>query len=275
VLRAVDSWAPDCRAISFPLVRAGSPTWAHLRTSRVVRDRFRLYVPLEPGAGEVHSIDLPPTFKDYQATLGAKRRANFKRKLNVLLREGVPAKLRSFRRPEEVREFLALARPIAGKSWQKAIGSTQFCPTVDWQDKLADLASKDIWRGYILYCGDEPTAFGLGYQDSGTFHFRATGYDAARASWSPGTLLMYLMLEALLEKEAPPRHMCFCFGDAAYKRTFCNVHTESFNVLLLRRTWRNDLVRSSHIGFRRLVQVAKKVLARVRPAALPDAAGAA
>ena len=274
VLRAVDGWARDCDAISFPLVRAGSPTWEHLQDSRVVREGFRVYVPLEPGAGEVHSIDLPPTFKEYTGSLGAKRRANFKRKLNVLLREGVPARLRRFERPEEVREFLALARPIAQKSWQQEIGSTQFCPTVDWNQKLTDLAEKDIWRGYILYCGDVPCAFGLGYEDCGTFHFRATGFDASRASWSPGTVLMYLIIEDLLDgtrarsrQDATrgARHVCFCFGDAAYKRMFTNVHVETFHVLLLRRHWRNDLVRSTHVGFRKLVRVAKGVLARVHP----------
>jgi CelD/BcsL family acetyltransferase involved in cellulose biosynthesis len=270
VLRALDAWAPDCDAISFPLVRAGSPTWDHLQHSRVVRERFRVYVPLEPGAGEVHSIDLPPTFKEYTGSLGAKRRANFKRKLNVLLREGVPARLRRFERPEEVAEFLALAMPIADKSWQHAIGSTQFCPTVDWTKKLTDLAQKNIWRGYVLYCGDVPCAFGLGYEDCGSFHFRATGFDASRASWSPGTVLMYLIIEDLLDGAGRkgargPRHLCFCFGDAAYKRVFTNVHVESFHVLLLRRTWRNDLVRSTHVGFRKLVRVAKEMLARVRP----------
>jgi CelD/BcsL family acetyltransferase involved in cellulose biosynthesis len=275
VLRAVDSWAPDCDVISFPLVRAGSPTWKNLCTSRVVQERFRLYVPLEPGAGEVHSIDLPATFKEYTATLGAKRRANFKRKLNVLTREGVPAKLRRFERPDEVAEFLALVRPIAAKSWQHAIGSPQLCPSVDWHQKLGDLAARGIWRGYVLFCGDVPTAFGLGYQDCGTFHFRATGFDATRASWSPGTVLMYLMIEDLLDHGTrATRHMCFCFGDASYKRLFSNVHTESFHVLLLRRTWKNDLVRSTHIGFRRLVTVAKALLARVRPPEAPNSAHA-
>ena len=276
VLSAVDAWAPDCDVISFPLVRAGSPTWEALRTSRVVHDRFRLYVPLEPGSGEVHSIDLPPTFAGYTASLGAKKRANFKRKLNVLVREGVPAKLRRFDRPEDVADFLTLVRPIAAKSWQHAIGSPQLCETVDWAQKLGDLAERGIFRGYVLFCGDVPTAFGLGYQDCGTYHFRATGFDAERASWSPGTVLMYLMIEDLLDHGARPvRHMCFCFGDASYKRLFSNVHTESFHVLLLRRTWKNDLVRSTHIGFRKLVKVAKRVLARMRPPETPATPAAA
>ena len=263
-LAAIDAWADDCDCISLPVVPRESFTWRYLQTSDFVRDRYRTYVPLDPGAGHVHVIDLPATFDRYVADLGAKRRANFKRKINVLVKNGKPPLLREFSAPADVPAFLEVARGIAQKTWQRAMGVDHFCPTVDWTKKLTDLAERGVWRSFVLYCGDTPAAFGLGYQDRGVFHFRSTGFDSELASLSPGTVLMYMMLRDVLATRAP-RRLCFCFGDAAYKRNFSNARKETVRVLLFRRTPRNDLLCYAHGGFRALVRTTKAALTRVSP----------
>ena len=146
----------------------------------------------------------------------------------------------------------------------------------DWEKKLVDLAERGVLRAYILYCGEDLGAFGLGYADHGVFHFRATGYDQSLAALSPGTVLMYLVVGNLLDAGGV-RRLCFCYGDAPYKRLFSNLHLETARIVLIRRTRKNDLFYYAHKGFWAAARRAKELVARYRPGSpcTPAAAGTA
>lgn len=270
IFGAIDRWASDCACITLPSVPDESFMRRWTETSRLVRDRFLVYAPFDPGTGKIFCTDFPATFDAYNKALDKKRRANFSRKVRVLEKEGKPGKLRRFDRAADVAEFLRIARGIAAKSWQSGIGVDPFPPDVDWQAKLADQAERGIFRAYVLECGGVPAAFGVGGVAEGVFHYRATGFDASMSALSPGTVLTYLMFGDLLDGPSPVKRMSFGFGDAPYKRLFCNSNFEAARVLLLRKTPANQLLRFSHDGFRTLVARAKELYVRYRPPAADD-----
>ncbi|HEX8951104.1 MAG TPA: GNAT family N-acetyltransferase, partial [Polyangia bacterium] len=262
LLSAIDRWAADCACITLPSVPDDSFLRRWTETSRAVRERFIVYAPFDPGTGKIFCTDFPATFDAYNAGLDKKRRDNFKRKVRVLDKQGKPGKLRRFDRAADVAEFLQLARAIAKKSWQSGIGVDPFPADVDWQRKLADQAERGLFRAYVLECGGEPAAFGVGAVAEGVFHYRATGFDQSLSALSPGTVLTYLMFSDLLGGPGPVQKMSFGFGDTPYKRLFCNRDFEASRVLLLRKTPANELVRLSHSTFRTLVARGKVALAR-------------
>ena len=262
LLGAIDRWAADCDCITLPSVPDDSLLRRWTATSRLVRERFIVYAPFDPGTGKIFCTDFPATFDAYNAGLDKKRRDNFKRKVRVLDKQGKPGKLRRFDQAADVAEFLRLARAIAKKSWQSGIGVDPFPADVDWQQKLADQAERGLFRGYILECGGEPAAFGVGAVAEGVFQYRATGFDQSMSALSPGTVLTYLMFGDLLSGAQPVQRMSFGFGEAPYKRLFCNRDFEASRVLLLRKTPANELLWRSHAAFRLLVARAKEALAR-------------
>ena len=259
---AIDRWAADCACITLPSVPDDSFMRRWVERSSVVRERFAVYAPFDPGTGKIFCTDFPATFDAYNAGLDKKRRDNFKRKVRVLDKQSKPGKLRRFDEPDDVAEFLRLARGIAGKSWQSGIGVDPFPAEVDWQQKLTDQAERGLFRGYILECGGEPAAFGVGAVAEGVFQYRATGFDQSMSALSPGTVLTYLMFGDLLGGPGPVQRMSFGFGDTPYKRLFCNRDFEASRVLLLRKTPANELLRVSHGAFRTLVARGKVALAR-------------
>ncbi len=262
ILGAIDRWAAACDCITLPSVPDDSFLRRWTATSRAVRERFIVYAPFDPGTGKIFCTDFPATFDAYNAGLDKKRRDNFKRKVRVLDKQGKPGKLRRFDGAGDVAEFLRLARGIAAKSWQSGIGVDPFPADVDWQKKLSDQAERGLFRAYVLECGGEPAAFGVGAVAEGVFHYRATGFDQSMSALSPGTVLTYLMFGDLLSGPGPVQRMSFGFGDTPYKRLFCNRDFPASRVLLLRKTPANELLWRSHAAFRLLVARGKEALAR-------------
>jgi CelD/BcsL family acetyltransferase involved in cellulose biosynthesis len=265
LLRAVDQWASDCACITLPSVPDESFMRRWAETSRAVKQRFIMYAPFDPGTGKIFCTDFPATFELYNSGLDKKRRDNFKRKVRVLDKQGKPGTLRRFENAGEVAEFLRVARAIAEKSWQSGIGVDPFPRDVDWQTKLSDQAERGLFRGYILECGGEPAAFGVGVVAEGIFHYRATGFDSSMSALSPGTVLTYLIFGDLLGGAQPLSKMSFGFGDTPYKRLFCNRDFAASRVMLLRKTPANELLWRSHAAFRTLVTRAKELYLRYRP----------
>lgn len=250
---------PECDAITLSMVPKESFTWRYLNESRFIRDHFILYVPQIPGAGLTHSINLPNTFDKYNTSLTAKRRANCKRKVKVLHKQGKPPTLSRFETASQVPDFLEQVIPLSRKTWQHALIGEQLTSSLDWNAKLRDLAERDIFRGYVMKCGDQIAAFGLGHQQGGVFHLNITGYDESLGALSPGSVLIYTMIEDLL-KHRPVQRLCFCFGDARYKREFGNVHTDTVKLMLFRKNLKNTVLRYTHAGFRGAVNFAKQHL---------------
>ncbi|HEX9103425.1 MAG TPA: GNAT family N-acetyltransferase [Polyangia bacterium] len=227
--------------------------------------RFFTYAPAIAGGGLIHSLALRSTFAAYEREhFSGKQRGNMRRRLKSLERELGSARLRRFSAPDEVAPFLADARAVSQASWQFATVGPHFERSEDWERKLGDLARRGVLRSYVLYAGERPVAFVLGYQRSDVFYHVKTGYDRSLSRLAPGIALLCLVLEELGETGRPQR-VHFMFGDTDYKRDFADQHVPSDELMLLPRTLGNVVRCRVHADFRAAVTFARDRIRRLAP----------
>ena len=96
------------------------------------------------------------------------------------------------------------------------------------------MAARGAFRSYLLEHQGRPTAFVIGTQVNGCYNYEQLAYDPAYAAHSPGTVLLFRLLEDLIARD-PPRVLDFGDGEAEYKRLFANAESRSGPVILARR----------------------------------------
>lgn len=101
--------------------------------------------------------------------------------------------------------------------------------------ELSELATRGWLRSYLLLAGTEAAAFALCYQSEDVFVYAKIGHDRRFAKYSPGTLLLYRLLQALYDDNTP-RYVDLGDGAFGYKRELANDILHSNACLLLRRT---------------------------------------
>jgi CelD/BcsL family acetyltransferase involved in cellulose biosynthesis len=251
VLHAIADELPEIDAIEISLVPR-----ALLRTLACpdITRRFLVYEPEVQGKGPVRTIDMPESFDAYLAKFNAKTRSTLRRRVRAMRELGM--QVVRYERPGEGRAFLEAAAPVAKKTWQRKAGD-RFEEGTAWPRRVEDLASHGLLRGYVLFVGGEPCAFVLGVQIGGAFHYAKPGFDERFAKLSPGTVLLYEILADFFAERAPTT-VCFCTGDAGYKRFFANAETDTADLLLIRRRGSNGLLVAAHAGLRGGVALAKR-----------------
>ena len=254
---------PQYDCISLEMVPTDGFCWRYLQGSPLIKERFLLYTP--EGAGDTRLARLPDSFEAYLAKFKSKNRFNLKKKVRLLREHGGGAlRLDRYESPEEVEAFLEAGSAVALRSWQHVAVGERIANDPYWRSKLADLARRGLFRGYVLVCGQTPCAFVLGYQYSGVYHYVQPGYDRSFAELAPGIVMLYLMIEDLIVHR-PARLLSFGYGDSDYKQMFGNASSPDASVLLLRKTLGNRLRRASHATFRRAVQKLKSRLRAGHP----------
>jgi hypothetical protein len=221
-----------------------------------MRPFFLLYEP--EGVRRSHLLRLPERFADYLARFRSKKRYNLQRQVR-LLRGHFAGGLRLERvtRPDEVPAFLAAAREVETESWQGRVSG----PRLDRSPgKLADAAARGLLRSYLLLGGGRPVAFVVGFQFAAAYDYYKIGYREELARLSPGTCLLYLLIEDLVGHRRP-EVLNFDWGDAPYKAEFGNVHGRDAGVLLLRPTAGNRWRCLTHAAFRGAVRFLRDRLA--------------
>jgi CelD/BcsL family acetyltransferase involved in cellulose biosynthesis len=272
--------ALDC--IRLETVKKHGEVWQLVDACARVHERALAYVPKSYAVGgKLHEIALPESFERYLADqFSSKHRGNLKRTIKAL-REASSGTLRlsRFDQPGDGGRFFDAAAPVATASWQAQQG-TEFSTSPDLRARLDDLADRGLLRCYLLHLGDAPCAFVIGYQWQSEFHYIRIAYDPKFAKLSPGTALLYLLLEELCAEKRVSL-VSLGAGDFGYKAQFGNIHVDVGDVLLLRRTVRNRLLRATHSGFRDAVVLVRDWLrarkgagsaGRAKPAAAKPAA---
>lgn len=214
----------DC--ILFEDVEVDSVLWKCLKEV----DRQRTALTYCPSPPQPHClIDFPDPSTDYWKRFSGKTWYDVRSKARNL-----EHRLVHYARPEEVPEFLAKAQEISRRSWQGKRFGLRMKDSPEARRTCDFLANHGALRSYILETRGKPVAFEFGVQWNGCFLFEETGYDLAHSDQSPGTVLMYRVLQDLVERD-PPSLCDFGAGDAAYKRFYSTRQTASGPVLLVRR----------------------------------------
>jgi glycosyltransferase involved in cell wall biosynthesis len=237
-------------------VPTSSFLWEYLHSSRVLRDHFYLTTP--GGLRPLHLIDLPTTYADYLGQFTAKKRSDLRRKVRLLgERGGGEIQLQRVTAAEQVFDFLDAVALVHDQAWQAPAADLPLDNSPRNRSRLADLAQRGLLRAYWLRCGGRPCAFVLGYQFRNIYHYADPRYHQDFKALSPGTVLLWLMLEDLFQHD-PPRWLNFGIGEARYKMEFGNRQYEDASVLLLRKNAVNRVRQAGHWTFESMIGFLKK-----------------
>ncbi|MEI7894955.1 MAG: GNAT family N-acetyltransferase, partial [Myxococcales bacterium] len=230
-------------------------------TSPLLQRGYWFYSPTEPS--KRWRTRIPASFAAYEASLGKKRRYQFRtagRKLDEAV--GEPVLIERVTKPAEMGAFLKSVERISALSWQgRRLGQVLEVESTGAR-KLKELAERGWFRGYLLRAEGEAIAFVIGFQSDKRYVYEKIGYDPAWGEHSPGNVLLYRLIEDLCSFE-PPEWLDFGFGESQYKRVFGNDWYEEQNVYLIRRSLYTGMARATQRVFRATSDEARRVLDRL------------
>ncbi|TAN23112.1 MAG: GNAT family N-acetyltransferase [Acidobacteria bacterium] len=218
---------------------------------------LRRYQPAPPVPHDL--IEFPPTFSAYASKFSAKTRKNRERELRHLELKG-PVRLQCYRSPAEVEPFLAIAGAISRRSYQHKLLQAGLRDPARLRPRLETAAAQGWLRAYILWCGDAPCSFMLGYQYKGRYYYACIGYDPEWAKWDAGTVLHWLALQDMFLHDPPTVFDLGCRGPQ--KQYFGNSHFEEATIYYFRPGLYPWLARSTHAGSLRLTRLCGRWLTR-------------
>ena len=216
-----------------------------------------LYIPAQY---EHLYIPIGGSFEQYLQKFSSKTRWTLRKKLKRLVDESGAAPFCEYSAAQGMAEFYSLARAVSQKTYQERLLDAGIPRAKDFPLELERLARTSGVRGYILMHQSLPMAYALCFAHGDTLTLDKTGYDPQYAHLNPGTVLTYLMIERLFQKQ---EFRVFDFGTGyyEYKALFSSGRVPCADIMYLRRTLRNFVLVFSHAGLDRASRIIKKGLA--------------
>jgi len=112
-------------------------------------------------------------------------------------------------------------------------------------EELAAAAARDGIRGYVLYCGGKAVAYYFCREQEGNLLYVHSAYDPQHAKLSPGTVLLWLILESLFAEQRF-EYFDFLWGYYPYKEAFSRTAIRVACVYSFRGTLRNRALVLTH-----------------------------
>jgi CelD/BcsL family acetyltransferase involved in cellulose biosynthesis len=207
------------------------PVARRLRALKFLSQTIR-YVPAQYRR---FSIDLDGSYEDYLKKFSSKTRWTLSRKVRKFSAFcGGAVAWREFRRREGLEEFLPLAKQVSQQSWQERMQGTGLPEDEDFLADLAARAGHDAIRGYVLFHHQRPIAFAYCDVEGTVLVYGLAGFDLEYDRWSPGIVLLSLILQKQFSERA---FTSFDFGgrDDWYKEFFATRRTLSADILYFPR----------------------------------------
>ncbi len=179
-----------------------------------------------------YRLILPPTIEAFRGLRSAESFKKIEGRERAMAREYGATRVVEIRTPADWQPHEDAVLAMMNQTWQ----SRRLGQTFHWAG-LVPVAAHGWLRSFLLCAGDRPVAFVEGYQGAGVFTYERIGFDAIFGKYSPSTILLYRVIEALYRRDLPAC-MDFGEGEAAYKRQLANHVTQSRSVVLIRREWR-------------------------------------
>ncbi len=188
-----------------------------------------------PRQERLYMVDLDGSFDDYLQRRSAKSRQNLKRSVKRFL-DGNADALLVVTAPEDMPAFHREAVAISRQTYQTQLLGAGLPDNPAFVQSMQDKAARGEARGYLLRDQGQAVAFAWCAARGSTLVYEVIGYRPEQAERSPGTVLLYLILEELFTLGRYPL-LDFGPGHAFYKEAFATRHTDFADAYLLRANW--------------------------------------
>ncbi|MGC8881242.1 MAG: GNAT family N-acetyltransferase [Bryobacteraceae bacterium] len=190
-------------------------------------------------------IEIRGTFEDYLSRFTAKKRRDLRRIIRRFQPSAEDSPLWIAKRPEEMEEFHRRAVEISLHTYQQKLFRAGIPADPDFVEKMKKLAAAGMARGYLLRLEGRPVAYGWCEGKGKQLDYVYTGYLPKYANLSPGTALLYLLLEdAFREKQF--QVFSFGSGEIWYKQYFSTGYRAYVDAMVFRPAWRYRLLVRLH-----------------------------
>ena len=182
-------------------------------------------------------LTLPETYEGFVSNLSKRPRANLRNYSNRFNKKyGGITSIKCFNQPNDLDLIFNDTEAIASKTYHREIGVGFFNNKETYE--IYRLTLDHQWlRAYVMYIDGTPVAFWHGYYYGNTFFTGPTGFDPAYTDDRPGTILLTKIIEELCYDHRISS-IDFGFGDAEYKRIYCNQNCEEQSVYIFAATIR-------------------------------------
>lgn len=230
--------ANGCDAV----VKYATPIAKNFATLRIERRAIRYATRF----GVRYAVDLKGSFSEYLQKFSGATRSRLRRTVKKTVgANGTASAVREYRTPAEIRRFRDIAVAITKGSYKQDMG-WGFSASEEFARQLELDADAGIVRGYVLILDGKPAAYRLCRIEHDVIVDKETGYDDRFASRSPGTVLLFLILQRLFE-EAEFRLLDFDSTEYfAFKEFFGTRMVPCARVIWFRPTFRNIAIVAAH-----------------------------
>lgn len=212
---------------------------AGFQVRRTVVDRFPRglsrqgdWLCYSPRQERLYVVEIEGSFDDYLKRRSPKSRQNLKRSVKRFI-ERSPEALTVATSPEDMVAFHREAVAISRQTYQTQLLGAGLPDSPAFLQSMQTKAARGEARGYLLRDQGQAIAFAWCAARGDTLVYEVIGYRPEHAEQSPGTVLLYLILEDLFALGRYPL-LDFGPGHAFYKESFATRFTDFADAYLLR-----------------------------------------
>jgi hypothetical protein len=190
-----------------------------------------------PRRDRLYFVELEGTFEDYLGRRSAKSRHNLKRSVKKVVERNPGGALTVATTAEEMSAFHREAVAISRRTYQGQLLQAGLPDTPEFLHEMQARARLGEARGYLLWDQGKVIAYAWCAGKGTRMTYEVIGYLPEHAALSPGTVLLYLIVEDLFRLERF-RMFDFGVGEASYKQAFATAHIDFSDAYLFRAAWR-------------------------------------
>lgn len=194
-----------------------------------------------------HYMELGKTFEEFLRKFSSQTRANRRREVRKFAESaGGQLDFREYRTPDEVTEFIRLARELSTRTYQERLLGAGFPSSPEYARYLLDRAGRGRLRAFLLFHSGRPAAYLMhDVLESGVVLSLFTGFDPEFRALSPGAVVHYLAFERLFA-EPGLRMVDFTEGEGMHKQLYATGSVQCADIYFMRPTLRNGFLLALH-----------------------------
>lgn len=194
----------------------------------------------------LYTVNASQTWESYLKALSTKARQNVQRAVRKYAAgQGGKAYFQEYRTPDEILEFHREAHAISQQTYQSRLLKAGLPDNPQFVAHIQSLARDHRARGYLLKDAGKPIAFAWCSLDRGRLAYEVVGYLPEWAEGSPGTVLLYSILEHGFSTKQF-QLLDFGPGEAQYKSVFATDKIHFVDVLFFTNSLKNRILLGLH-----------------------------